>query len=351
MTSSAQNFRVNPMPILYELPGNIDFLSKPWLRMETRKGCVGGRDVEHLHHLGKFSIAKLCNSVPQDIPKYDLAEMNLICAYGLSGKHDIEIEAMLNTLDSWAARVADHTARRIGLFHKNRAKFGSLAQFRITAMIHVLTSEFNIHYNLDRITDPQNWDDPEDGFIHGLLGPQRHGTCASLPVLLTAIGRRLSYPIKLVTVGNHCFCRWDSPEGQFNIEYEHGGLNSHPDEFYTHWPHEWTPQMHAYQRKQRCWLTSLTPQEELAYCLHLRAVQLSIARRHVEAHATQVIACQLWPTHYNKIWVPHLVTKMLYPEENFPRDPCEETAGKTAFARLVKEKGAVVIQSSDSRAR
>jgi len=157
-------------------------------------------------------------------------------------------------------------------------------------MVHVLTTEFNVHYNPDRITDPGNWDDHEDAFIHGAIGPRRHGTCASLPVLFTAVGRRLGYPLMLTTVANHCLCRWDTPEERINIEYSHGGLNSHPDEHCMHSPREWTPEIYERQRNRPCWLTSLSPQEELAYCLHTRAMQLSVIGHHGEAYNRQIRA-------------------------------------------------------------
>jgi transglutaminase superfamily protein len=277
--------------------------------------------------------------------------MNLICAYGLTGKHDIEIEAMLKTLDVWPQRVAEHTSKRIGLFHKNRERFGSLARFRITAMIHVLTSEFNVHYNPDRITDPGDWSDHGDAFIHGALGPKRHGTCASLPVLFTAIGRRLGYPLYLTIMGNHCFCRWDSPEERFNIEYSHGGLNSHSDEHYKHWPQEWTPEVYEYQRKRPCWLMSLTPQQDLAYCAHTRATQLSVVNRHDEAHATQVMAYQLWPNKLYGVWSTHLLTKKIFREKKWPFFPCEETAGQEMFDKLAKQPGVRTVPSLDPKAR
>jgi hypothetical protein len=36
-------------------------------------------------------------------------------------------------------------------------------------------------------------------FLTGLLGEERKGTCSSMPVLYVALGRRLGYPLYLVT--------------------------------------------------------------------------------------------------------------------------------------------------------
>jgi transglutaminase superfamily protein len=348
LTTMAQNRGIAPLPDIYELPGNDDFLSKPWLRWETRKGAVGGRCVEHLYHLGRHALPKLLNSSPQDISKYDLGEMNLICAGGLTGKHDIEIEAMLKTLDSWAERVAEHLRKRIGFFHKNRLKFKTLAQFRLTAMVHILIDEFGVRYSPDRINDRNVWTDPEDSFIHGILGSRRIGTCASLPVLLTAIGRRLGYPLRLVLAPGHLFCRWDTAEERINIEYDERGLDFYPDDFYRKWPKKWTPEFIEKERRHPTYLMSMTPQQELAYCAHTRAVHVDLSGRHDVALALQRVAYQLWPNQWTSLWVTHYLTKVTYPHHRFSHMPCEETVGKAAFERLIK-KGAIVILPDQRR--
>jgi len=185
---------------------------------------------------------------------------------------------MLTELDRWAKQVSSYTLKHIKTFHARRAEFGSLARFRVTAMLTCLTRDLGVRYNPERISDPDNFADPQDSFIHGLLGPRRMGTCASLPVLLTALGRRLRYPIKLVLAPQHCFCRWDSSEERFNIEYHQGGLNSHPDEHYGEWPIRWTQGMDEHNRVRPTYLLSLTPQQELAYCAQMRAYQLVVQR-------------------------------------------------------------------------
>jgi hypothetical protein len=56
--------------------------------------------------------------------------------------------------------------------------------------------------------------DPSKVFLHGLLGPERVGTCSSLPVLYVAVGRQLGYPLKLVTAKGHLFVRWEGAESR-----------------------------------------------------------------------------------------------------------------------------------------
>lgn len=292
----------------------------------------------HLFHLERFAITKLYNSTPEEVARYDLAEMNLISAFGLPGAEHIDMGAMLALLDFWAKQVAAYTVKHMVAYRAHAAEFGSLARFRITAMIQCLNEEIGIRYNPARITDPDNFDDPEDSFIHGLLGPRRMGTCASLPVLLTALGRRLGYPLKLVLVPTHCLCRWDSPQERFNIEYHAKGLNSQPDEHYYEWPMQWTPDMNPQERERPTYLISLTPQQDLAVCALNRAHQLSHVGRHREALWAMQVADRFWPSHVNGVWVIHLLTKAMYPEENWPELPCEETTGQAVRDRLARDK-------------
>lgn len=309
------------------------------------------RPTRHLFPLGRLAITALYNAPAKDAGMFELAEVNLISAFGLPGTDGMDMGAMLSLLDSWVKGAADHVVRSAGRFHRHRARFGgSLARFRMTLVVEYLTRECGIRYSPERVADPDNFDDPADSFIHGLLGPQRTGTCASLPVLLVAVGRRLGYPLRLVHAPAHCFCRWETPEERFNIEWHEEGLNTHPDDFYYGWPVRWTPQMHEREARRPVFLQSTTPQQDLAYCAQLRAAQLSIAGRHHEAMVTMRIAYQLWPTHGYCVWVTHLTTKAMYPDRQYPRKPCLETAGREAIDRLVRERGAVFVSPLDPRA-
>ncbi len=70
----------------------------------------------------------------------------------------------------------------------------------------VLVQDLRIQYNPEREKQLENghilrredektfFADSKDVFIHGLLTGKHYGTCASLPFLYVAIGRRLGYP-------------------------------------------------------------------------------------------------------------------------------------------------------------
>ncbi len=300
---------------------------------------------EHLHQYGRMAISRLYNAPAEKIVSYDIAEMNLISACGLPGTEDLCMAKALQTLDEWAAHIRKQTARNLPHYHANRAQFKSRARFNMGTLIQTLRRDFGIHYNPDRIATPDNFDDPADSFIHGLVGPRRSGTCASIPVLLTAIGRRLGYPLKLVLAPRHCFCRWETPEERFNFDYHEQGFNSSPDEYYHEHPMKWSPALHDRERIRPTFLISLTPQQELAHFAFTRASQLDVAGRRKESLESLRVAYTFWPTPGHGYWMTHMLTKVMYPDRDWPRNPCEETAGKTAFDRLRREKGAVMVDN------
>jgi hypothetical protein len=132
--------------------------------------------------------------------------------------------------------------------------------------------------------------DVEDTFIHGVI-QGNGGTCASMPVVYAAVGRRLGYPIKLVSVqsGNndgHGFCRWEGEGERFNIEGT-AGLNTPPDDYYRRGRFEMT----AEQERLGCYLLSKTPRMELSRFVAERAYHWEDAgnlRRCVEGLAWAV---------------------------------------------------------------
>jgi hypothetical protein len=99
------------------------------------------------------------------------------------------------------------------------------------------------------------------------------GTCTSMPVMYVAVGRRLGYPLKLVTTDSHLFLRWGGRNHpnpawreRFNIEGAGQGFSSFDDSYYKTWPLKVTKQ----QVRANRYLISLTPREELAQFLAAR---------------------------------------------------------------------------------
>lgn len=124
-----------------------------------------------------------------------------------------------------------------------------------------------------------DFSDSRDDLLHGLL-TRRLGTCASLPVLFVAIGRRLGYPMHLAIAKGHVFCQWVDERGRFNLEGScGGGGDCRPDERYHEWPRPLTQADMASGR----YLRPLSRAEELALFLETRGHCLTDNRRFDEA--------------------------------------------------------------------
>ncbi|MFO0861607.1 MAG: hypothetical protein U0570_13735 [Phycisphaerales bacterium] len=129
---------------------------------------------------------------PDELARVDIAAINLACADGLPGFEGIDSAAVLAKLDEWAAKVKFETERH--LYRVKDPKYAehyrhSESYLRAEFLIMVLQEDCGVRYNPDRIYTP-NFADSRDQFIHGMLDPKCGGTCASMPVLYTAIGRR-----------------------------------------------------------------------------------------------------------------------------------------------------------------
>ena len=233
------------------------------------------------------------------LQQVDIARMNLLCGQGLSGTKGVNLKANLAQLDEMAARVRSETGRHSYRFQKSPAEFeNSEGFFRMLMLAVVLAEDFGVRYAPAKIgtaADARTGDgffsDAQDVFLHGLTGPRRQGTCSSLPVLQVAVGRRLGYPLKLVTTKGHLFVRWEDAGERFNIEAAGNGVNRFTDDYYRHWPLEVTPAEEAAEG----YLKSLTPSEELAVFLSIRGICLREAGRLPEAAEAFAAAARLAP--------------------------------------------------------
>jgi len=244
--------------------------------------CRGGQSLEDLLDM---SASQLCHA--------DIAEMNLLCATGLPGAEDLSVGRCLATLDAWARRVRRETDRHLYRFRQAPAEFNhSEGCFRMLMLVTVLQQDFGVRYSPDRIRGI-DFRDSRDLFIHGLLEEPHTGTCASMPVLYVAAGRRLGYPLKLVLTHGHVFARWDGAAGRdrFNVECASRGMLSFPDEYYKTWP---TPLTDEQVRKGR-YLLSLGAAEELAVFAESRGHCLLDNGRTREARMAYEHACRLDP--------------------------------------------------------
>jgi hypothetical protein len=112
-----------------------------------------------------------------------------------------------------------------------------------------------------------------------------------LPVLYAAVGRRLGYPLKLVTTKAHLFLRWEDGKERFNLEATGRGMNRYDDDHFKRWPFPVSED----EIRTEGYLKSLTAAEELAVFLSLRGHCLKESGRLQEAATCYSQAARLAP--------------------------------------------------------
>jgi hypothetical protein len=198
---------------------------------------------------------------------YDIAQINLRRALGLPGADNLEVSQSLRIVDHWANIVGRYTQQAARQFDRHPENYeNSRPFFCLLTMVTAIQKGLGIGYNAELIDRDDFFADSRNLFIHGIiLG--RGGTCSSLPPLYVAIGRRLGYPLKLVSTKCHLFARWDEPCGERrNLECACPGLNCYSDDHYREWPIPITPD----EEERFGWLKSKTPSEEQALFLGIR---------------------------------------------------------------------------------
>lgn len=215
----------------------------------------------------------------------DIARMNLLCATGLPGAEKLDIDHALATLDEWVKRVQFETDRHLYRVHDPKWADHyqrSEARLRAEMLLQVLQEDLGVKYDMSAEGN-FSFKDSRVAFIHGMIPSPGQttrdtsgGTCASMPVMYVAVGRRLGYPLKLVTTDAHIFARWDGLASgshpnvkwreRFNVDGAGHGFSSFEDDYYLTWPHKVTRQ----QAKVNGYLLSLSPAEEFAQFLAAR---------------------------------------------------------------------------------
>ena len=241
---------------------------------------------------------ELCNLSNEELGRYDIAAVNLACAVGLPGSEVIDAAGCLNALDSWAVgirRATEHALKTV--YYRDPARYDhSEPLFRMVKLALTLRNQCGVYYNPAKIgAKPDDPFDLDEQYIYGAIqGPG--GTCATLPMVYAAVGRRLGYPIKLVLAKNHLFCRWEDPitSERVNIEGTNlHGVDSYSDDYYRKWPYP----ISAVEEEQCRLLKSLTPREELATFIYSRGTQWRQAgnfRRAIAARAAAALVDPTW---------------------------------------------------------
>lgn len=228
------------------------------------------------------TLNELLDLPAEKLAEVDIARMNLLCAAGLPGAEDLDVDRALAALDKWAEQVRIETDRH--LYRVNDPRYAdhyrhSEAYLRAELLLQTLQQDLGVKYDM-AAADNFAFNDSSVAFLHGMIPPTGQsvsdapgGTCASMPVMYVAVGRRLGYPLKLVTTKSHVFVRWDGENHpnpawreRFNIEGAGEGFSSQSDEYYT----QGRFAMSDHEVRANRYLVSLGSTEELAGFLAAR---------------------------------------------------------------------------------
>jgi hypothetical protein len=251
------------------------------------------------HQSGPFSYAELIALPEQKLSNVDIAVMNLLSAEGLPGAESLDVKQCLTVLNKWAEVVRQNERKYLPQFHRNPDRYdNSLAKFKAVNLGLTLKQDLGCDYNKELVTSGVMADirstrffrDSTDIFLHGFTEKGK-GSCASLPVLMVAVGRRCGYPLYLAASKGHLFCRWEDGGERFNIETAIEGVDSKPDSHYRRWPHAIDDEELTTEK----YLKSLSPAEELGVFAQLRAACLEENRRFNEAAQAYETALRSFP--------------------------------------------------------
>lgn len=245
------------------------------------------------------SLAELLALNPQQLEKADIARINLLCAEGLRGSENLDVEECVRTLNAWTHHVERETKRNLHHFLERPKEFNnSLPYYQMGMLGTVLAEDLRIQYNpererqlLQKRVDQQSVEDEHaffsssaDVFIHGLLSGKHYGTCASMPFLYVAIGRRLGYPVTIAARKYHLYVRYEAGNGEhLNMEAtENRGFSTPTDEEYRNGQYPMTQ-----EEIDGCgWLRPLGNKHILGICLLNRAHCLRSMKRYDDVVAT-----------------------------------------------------------------
>jgi hypothetical protein len=261
-----------------------------------------------LHSDQPQSLQELLQMPSEQLDGVDVAVMNLLCAEGLLGSENLNVQQCLDRLDAWAAHVEQQTKRNLHRFRERPQEFkGSLPYYRLGMLGTVLAEDLRIQYNPklearlaqgaieSKSSDAWNafFSSSTDVFIHGLLSGNHYGTCASMPFLYTAIARRLGYPVTIAARKHHLYIRYEEGGGKhLNMEAtENLGFATPTDQEYMSGPFPMTQ-----EEIDGCgWLRPLSNKGILGVCLVNRANCLRSMKQYDEEIKTLAEAARYLP--------------------------------------------------------
>jgi hypothetical protein len=244
----------------------------------------------------------LLEADPESIGDYDIALLNLICAPNLAGSKGLNVGQCLARIDQLAAFVKASTERSIDHFSADPDYGHCEPKWRMAKLVTNLKLDYGAAYDPRVVDDLRRggespFIDAHNVFIHGLLDddPQRRwGSCSSIPVLVTAVARRLGYPVKLAINRKHVYARWDDGRVDFNIEASNPAGMTTPND--KHYHRDFGPRPNQKELASGLYFRALTPAEEFGVFLQMRAASLHDQARYSQTLLWSARSLQFSPT-------------------------------------------------------
>lgn len=222
---------------------------------------------------------------------YDLAALSLEAARGLPGVDSRLLPECLELVDEWTGVLRRFTTRGRKHFRKNPAKFAnSRTRFEVIALADGIQRHLGVAYHRAFAEGEFDARDARNLLLPGIL-TGFGGTCATLPVLYGAIGRRLGYPLGIAHTRDHLFCRWDGRGDSFCFEVTGIGCAIHDEAYYRNWPGP----LSAREERHGGLIRRCTPREELSYLAIQRGHCLLDNLQFRQAIEAFCLACCLAP--------------------------------------------------------
>jgi regulator of sirC expression with transglutaminase-like and TPR domain len=223
-----------------------------------------------------------------DGPEADinLTRAHFLVAAGIPEYLGLDIEQQVAEVQKLADYVRSETVRNYAR-HKAegfRESFGREEQYKIGILATVLNDDVKIRY----IKGAPDHRKPDTLFVNGLL-QTKSGTCVSMPMLYVLIGERLGYPIRLVAIKDHYFCRWDDGKFASNIEATTGGGIADDAKYAADF------KLAAGEIKDAFWLKSMNKKQTVAQFLASRASYWTESIKRPQAIADLRLAASLCP--------------------------------------------------------
>lgn len=248
---------------------------------------------------GHRTVAQLMALPDAELEKVDIVEMSVAVAREISGCENLDYQHYKQVVDGWASDVSRWMTVAEGNFEKSPQEWrNDINFFRLGLLATYLTRERGVRYH-EKYSQEQKdgknskYEEPGAVLVHGLIDTLR-GTCATMPVLHVAIGRRLGWPVSLASVGPHYVCRYDDGKVHYNIEATYTGPGFVADSDQDYIKNDGLPQKAVTTGSD---FRSLTAREMLGVFVGMRARYYWDTKQYDPADRDYALARVLYPSH------------------------------------------------------